>query len=128
MATPKIEVTPENKKLIINVLNKFGVPASLAGYEYLKTGIEILLQEPCLIHRITKGLYPKIAEEYNTKGTCIERSIRHAVEVVFDRNSPEYLEDYFGGCLSLDNGKLTNSEFMDIVAEKVRMEAGAYDK
>ena len=126
--TPTVVCTPQIKTCIIGSLNQLGVPANLQGYEYLKSAIEILLETPQAIRRITTELYPKIAEEHQTTTKRVERSIRHAIEVAFDRTSIENLHSVFGGCISLESGRVTNAEFVSILTEKIRVELGAYDE
>ena len=127
MKTPRLEKVPSLDRVIIHNLRDLGVPANIKGYDYLKEGLFRVLENPGLIRCITKGLYPAIAVEYETTPTRVERAIRHAIEVTFDRNHPDIIEDYFGNSYSFRKGKPTNSEFIATVAELVREEMGAYD-
>lgn len=127
MSTPIIEYTPETTKAIINCLNKFGVPANLLGYEYLKSALKLALTDPTAIHSMTKYLYPTVAKDFGTTRNRVEWSIRHAVEVSFNRLSACTIEDTFGMCIPVEKGKVTNREFIAILAEKIRVELGAYD-
>lgn len=123
-------LTPEMKKnsevLIINHLTKLGVPSHLLGYEYLKVGLSKVLENPSLIHSMTKELYPLIAKECNSTGSRVERTIRHAVETSFNNLDPNLQEEYFGNSISSFRGKATNSEFLARVAECIRLDLGAY--
>lgn len=126
MKTPNLESTMGLKKTIITTLNSIGVPTNLLGYDYLKTGLEMVLNKPDLIRQVTQVLYPSIAVEHNTTSARVERTIRHAIEVVYERDNFEVLEK-IAGVPSYSRGKLTNSEFLSNVAEHIRMEMGAYD-
>ena len=92
MKTPNLESTMGLKKTIITTLNSIGVPTNLLGYDYLKTGLEIVLNKPDLIRQVTQVLYPSIAVEHNTTSARVERTIRHAIEVVYERGNFEALE------------------------------------
>lgn len=126
MKTPTLEVTINTEVVIIRNLTNLGVPANLMGYEYLKFGLSKVLENPVIIRRMTKELYPAIAQEYGTTPSQVERAIRHAVEVMFDRVDPELLRKYFGNTISIKKDKPTNSEFLAQVAEHIRIELGAY--
>lgn len=126
MKTPTIEVTTNTEVTIIRNLTNLGVPAHLKGYEYLKFGLSKVLENPAIIQGVTRELYPVIAKEYGTTIYRVERAIRHAVEVMFDRVDPELLKEYFGNTISLKKDKPTNSEFLAQVAEYIRIELGAY--
>ena len=126
MKTPNLESTMGLKKTIITTLNSIGVPTNLLGYDYLKTGLEIVLNKPDLIRQVTQVLYPSIAVEHNTTSARVERTIRHAIEVVYERGNFEALVE-IAGAPSYSRGKLTNAEFLSNVAEHIRMEMGAYD-
>lgn len=126
MKTPTIEVTINTEVTIIRNLTNLGVPANLKGYEYLKSGLSKVLENPIIIQGMTKELYPAIAKEYGTTPSRVERAIRHAVEVMFDRVDPELLKEYFGNTISLKKDKPTNSEFLAQVAEYIRIELGVY--
>ena len=126
MKTPNLKPTKEIKKAIITTLNSMGVPTNLLGYEFLRTGLEIVLDKPNLIRQVTRVLYPSIALEHNTTPSRVERNIRHAIEFVYDQGNFEALRR-ITGTPSYYKGKLTNSEFISNVAEYIRMEMGAYD-
>lgn len=127
MTTPIVKTTPGVMVSIIDQLNKLGIPASLGGYEYIKTGLLIALEDPHALQLVTKNLYPAIAKEHNTTGSRVERAIRHAIEVAFDKYTADDVVELYGRCLAYNKGKLTNSEFLAIVAEKIRINLGVYD-
>ena len=126
MRTPHIEVTPKVELAIFKTLTRVGVPTHLSGYEYLKVGIGLLLENPFLINQVTKRLYPGIAELTDSRPSRVERCIRHAVESTFTRNYIDHIKEVFGATPGMGKGKLTNSEFMSQVAEMVRLEVGVY--
>lgn len=126
MRTPKVEITPRVELTIINTMMNVGVPTHLSGYEYIKVGVKLLLENPRLINRVTKGLYPGIAELTESNPSRVERCIRNAVESVFSRNDPDHIREVFGATPGMGRGKLTNSEFLSQVAEIVRLEVGVY--
>ena len=106
---------------IYKSLKLLGVPASLKGYRYLTKALTIELERPGAIDCITKYVYPEIAKAFGTTASKVERSIRYAVEAVFDRTNPNVVYDFFGNVESI-KGKLTNTQFIAAVAEHIRME------
>ena len=128
MRAQTIKVDEKVMAIIIKQLQRVGVTANLKGYEYLKSGISILLEDPSTINRITKVLYPSIAKEHGATVSGVERGIRHAIECVFSRNPGDDMEELLGGCVNSYTGKTTNSEFLSIMAENVRLEVGAYGR
>lgn len=112
----------KNEKIIADRLKFAGVPASLLGYEYLKVAISKVLDNPQLIHNVTTQLYPMVAEECGTTSSKLERAIRHAIEVGFERGNTEYLQRLFGYTTSVMKGKATNSEFIATMAEDIRLD------
>jgi len=109
-------------KQIIQALRELGAPAHLEGYEYLKTALEMCLQDKSYINAISKRLYPDVAQCHGTSPNKVERAIRHAVEVAWNRSSMDVLHCYFGNSVDAERGKPTNSEFIATVAETLRME------
>lgn len=122
-----MENTKYTKK-IVEVLLDIGIPASLKGYNCLKAAIGLVLSDDAYIQSITKRLYPTVAEECNTTASRVERAIRHAIEVAFSNMDPDQIERYFGRCYNYYRGKVTNGEFVAILAERVRVETGEYDQ
>lgn len=106
---------------IYQSLKLLGVPASLFGYRYLTKALTMELESSGTIDRMTTYMYPEIARAFDTTASRVERAIRHAVEVVFDRTDPNVIYDYLGNVESI-KGKLTNTQFIAAVAEHIRME------
>ena len=99
-----------------------GIPAHIKGYHYLREGIRMVYFNPSLINRITKELYPGIAEKFNTSASKVERAIRHAIEVAWNRGRIENINQLFGYNIYSKNDKPTNGEFIALVADKLLME------
>lgn len=106
---------------ITRVMHQMGVPAHVKGYQYLRDAILYVTEEVNLIGAVTKELYPLIADKYNTTPSRVERAIRHAIELAWDRGNVEMMNKYFGYTINLERGKPTNSEFIAMVADKMRM-------
>lgn len=107
---------------ITKILHELGVPSHIKGYQYIREGISIIYNRPEVIGNITKELYPKIADKFNTTESRVERAIRHAIEVSWNRGNWELMEDIFGHSVDIDKAKPTNSEFIVTVADKLRLE------
>jgi len=112
----------KQKEEITRQIRLIGVPAHLKGYHYLRSAILIMVNEnePSNV-AVTKVIYPAVAEEFNTKPTLVERSIRNAIEVTWTRGNTDLLYDYFGYTIDDDKGKPTNSEFISMISDRVRM-------
>ena len=124
-----IEIAPENKKdesnleaLVTNVIHEVGVPAHIKGYQYLREAIMMVINDIDIINQITKQLYPEIADKYGTTPSRVERAIRHAIEVAWGRGQADVVESIFGYTVSASKGKPTNSEFIAMIADKLRLE------
>ena len=124
-----IELSPESKKnqenleaLVTNVIHEVGVPAHIKGYQYLREAIMMVVNNIDIINQITKQLYPDIANKYATTPSRVERAIRHAIEVAWTRGQTETVESIFGYTISAAKGKPTNSEFIAMIADKLRLE------
>lgn len=119
-----LDNTDENEKAayITKIMHDLGVPAHIRGYQYLRTGILMVLEEPELLNSITKILYPEIAKKYKTTPSRTERAIRHAIEVAWSRGSLEDINKIFGYTVEDGKGKPTNSEFIAMVSDKMRLE------
>ena len=124
-----IELAPESKKdennleaLVTNVIHEVGVPAHIKGYQYLREAIMMVVNDIDIINQITKQLYPEIAEKYKTTPSRVERAIRHAIEVAWGRGQTDTVESIFGYTVSASKGKPTNSEFIAMIADKLRLE------
>jgi two-component system response regulator (stage 0 sporulation protein A) len=107
---------------ITNIIHQLGVPAHIKGYLYLREAILMVVNEIELLGAVTKELYPLIAEKYNTTASRVERAIRHAIEVAWGRGNVETITSLFGYTIDLERGKPTNSEFIAMIADKLRME------
>ena len=108
--------------LVTNVIHEVGVPAHIKGYQYLREAIMMVVNDIDIINQITKQLYPDIAEKYHTTPSRVERAIRHAIEVAWGRGQPDVVENIFGYTVSATKGKPTNSEFIAMIADKLRLE------
>ncbi len=114
---------------ITKILHELGVPSHIKGYQYIREGIIILYEHPEIVGGITKELYPDIAKKFDTTVSRVERAIRHAIEVSWNRGNWQLMEDIFGHSVDIDKAKPTNSEFVVTVADKLRLEfhkQGAY--
>ena len=115
----------DDKNLQVNVthiLHELGVPSHIKGYHYLREGIKLLYNNPELIGGITKELYPSIAKKFSSTDTRVERSIRHAIEVSWNRGNWDLMQELFGYSVDIDKAKPTNSEFIVTIADKLRMD------
>lgn len=124
-----IELAPGEKKneenleaLVTNIIHEIGVPAHIKGYQYLRVAIMMVVNDIDIINQITKQLYPDIAHKYHTTPSRVERAIRHAIEVAWGRGQQDVVESIFGYTVSAMKGKPTNSEFIAMVADKLRLE------
>lgn len=109
---------------IIEMLRRVGIPAHVKGYEYLKKAISLCQQDKSYIEAVTKQLYPTIAKEFGTTGSRVERAIRRAIELGYNRGDPEMLNHIFGYTISAQRGKPTNSEFIATLLEQLNLESG----
>jgi two-component system response regulator (stage 0 sporulation protein A) len=107
--------------MITNIIHEIGVPAHIKGYHYLREGIALSVQNIALINAVTKELYPAIAKKFNSTSSRVERAIRHAIEVAWDRGDVDVLNSYFGYTIQNSRGKPTNSEFIAMIADRIRM-------
>lgn len=107
--------------VISDIMREIGVPAHIKGYEYLRESIKLTVQEPELMHAVTKVLYPTVAKTNKTTSSRVERAIRHAIEVAWDRGDVDILSSYFGYTIQNSRGKPTNSEFIAMISDKLRL-------
>ena len=126
---PYIEIQQEKRKssdnleaLVTNIIHEVGVPAHIKGYQYLREAIMMVVNDIDVINQITKQLYPEIATKYHTTPSRVERAIRHAIEVAWGRGQVDTVESIFGYTVSNSKGKPTNSEFIAMIADKLRLE------
>lgn len=107
---------------ITNIIHEIGIPAHIKGYFYVREAIYMVINDSELLSAVTKELYPNIADKYNTTPSRVERAIRHAIEVAWTRGCVETLNSLFGYTTTKERGKPTNSEFIAMIADKLRME------
>ena len=107
---------------VTNIIHEIGVPAHIKGYQYLRDAIIMVIKEIEVINSITKLLYPSIAKMYNTTPSRVERAIRHAIEVAWSRGQMETIDSLFKYTVNVGKGKPTNSEFIAMIADKLRLE------
>lgn len=107
---------------VTKILHELGVPSHIKGYQYIREGVMILYHNPDMIGGITKELYPEIANKFDTTVSRVERAIRHAIEVSWNRGDWDLMDDIFGHSVDIDKAKPTNSEFIVTVADKLRLE------
>ena len=107
---------------VTNVIHEIGVPAHIKGYQYIRTAIMMVVENMDMLNYITKQLYPEIAHAYNTTASRVERAIRHSIEVAWTRGKPETMNEIFGYTIHTGKGKPTNSEFIAMVADRIRLQ------
>ncbi len=108
--------------MITEIIHQIGVPAHIKGYQYLREAIMLSIKDSEMINSVTKLLYPTVAKHNNTTSSRVERAIRHAIEVAWDRGDIDTLNAYFGFTVQNDRGKPTNSEFIAMIADKLRLQ------
>ena len=111
---------------VTEILHQIGVPAHIKGYQYVREAIVIAVQDMDVINAVTKVLYPEVARRYSTTPSRVERAVRHAIEVAWDRGDLETLQRYFGYTVSNTKGKPTNSEFIAMIADRIRLQRKIY--
>ncbi|MBR2482131.1 MAG: sporulation transcription factor Spo0A [Oscillospiraceae bacterium] len=104
------------------MLHEIGVPAHIKGYQYVREAIVLTVQNMDIINAVTKVLYPEVAKHFGTTPSRVERAIRHAIEVAWDRGDLETLQKYFGYTVSISKGKPTNSEFIAMLSDRLALE------
>lgn len=124
-ANPPVHIKTPQPNLEIRVteiIHQIGVPAHIKGYHYLRDSIIMAVREPEIINSITKQLYPNVAKKNSTTASRVERAIRHAIEVAWDRGDVDVLTSYFGYTIHNGRGKPTNSEFIAMISDKLRLQ------
>lgn len=123
-SSEKEEDFSKNKLLndITHILHEVGIPAHIKGYNYLRTGIEEMYYSTDMQGKITKALYPYIARKYSTTSSRVERAIRHAIEVAWNRGNVDSIDDIFGYTINAYKAKPTNSEFISMIADRLRLQ------
>lgn len=122
----KNEKNMESK--ITNIIQEIGVPAHIKGYLYLRESITMVIQDMDYLGAVTKELYPAVAEKFNTTPSRVERAIRHAIEVAWNRGKIDTIDRIFGYTVNNNKGKPTNSEFIALIADKLRLEGDLMEK
>ena len=113
---------PSLEVQVTEILHQIGVPAHIKGYHYLRDSIIMSVENPEIINAVTKQLYPSVAKRYETTSSRVERAIRHAIEVAWDRGDVDILNSYFGYTIHNSRGKPTNSEFIAMISDKLRLQ------
>lgn len=118
--------TPDIETQVTKIIHQIGVPAHIKGYQYLRTAILLTVNDSDIINSVTKVLYPSVAKKYQTTTSRVERAIRHAIEVAWDRGDVDTLNSYFGYTVQNNRGKPTNSEFIAMIADNLRLKYKLY--
>ena len=116
------ESKPSIEAMVTSIIHEIGVPAHIKGYQYLREAIIIAVEDMDVINAITKVLYPQVAKAFQTTPSRVERAIRHAIEVAWDRGDLDTLQRFFGYTVSNTKGKPTNSEFIALIADKLQLQ------
>ena len=106
---------------VTDIIHEIGVPAHIKGYQYLRTAIVMCVEDMEMLSSITKLLYPTIAKKYKTTSSRVERAIRHAIEVAWSRGRMDTIDSMFGYTVNYGKGKPTNSEFIALITDKIRL-------
>lgn len=112
---------PDLELMVTEIIHQIGVPAHIKGYHYLREAIMLAVKDGEIINSVTKQLYPTVAKLHDTTSSRVERAIRHAIEVAWDRGDVDVLNSYFGYTIHNGRGKPTNSEFIAMIADKLRL-------
>ena len=118
----EVDYTASLENQVTAIIHEVGVPAHIKGYQYLREAIMIAVNDMDVINAVTKVLYPEVAKRFNTTPSRVERAIRHAIEVAWDRGDLETLQKYFGYTVSNAKGKPTNSEFIAMIADRLQLQ------
>ena len=125
-AAMQTDKTPDIETQVTQIIHQIGVPAHIKGYQYLRTAILLTIKDSDIINSVTKILYPSVAKKYATTTSRVERAIRHAIEVAWDRGDVDTLNSYFGYTIQNNRGKPTNSEFIAMIADNLRLKYKMY--
>ena len=117
---------PDIETHVTKIIHQIGVPAHIKGYQYLRAAIMLTIKDSDVINSVTKVLYPSVAKKYQTTTSRVERAIRHAIEVAWDRGDVDTLNSYFGYTIQNNRGKPTNSEFIAMIADNLRLKYKIY--
>ncbi|MPM08525.1 Stage 0 sporulation protein A [bioreactor metagenome] len=119
---PSFSVRRSLESMVTSIIHEIGVPAHIKGYQYLREAIVMTVEDMDVINAVTKVLYPEVAKKFGTTASRVERAIRHAIEVAWDRGDLETLQKYFGYTVSNTKGKPTNSEFIAMIADRLQLQ------
>ena len=119
---PRRNAAPDIEAMVTSIIHEIGVPAHIKGYQYLREAIIIAVNDMDVINAITKVLYPQVAKTFCTTPSRVERAIRHAIEVAWDRGDLDTLQRFFGYTVSNTKGKPTNSEFIALIADRLQLQ------
>ena len=123
-APPQVNRGGRNMDIeVTKIIHQMGVPAHIKGYQYLREAILMVIDDVSLLGAVTKELYPLIARKYMTTPSRVERAIRHAIELAWDRGNVDMMNKFFGYTINVERGKPTNSEFIAMIADKLRIGA-----
>ena len=119
----KLNGKPDTDLVVVvsDIMHELGVPAHIKGYQYLREAILLTVNNPDMMSSVTKVLYPTVAKTFSTTASRVERAIRHAIEVAWDRGDIDVLSSYFGYTIQTSRGKPTNSEFIAMISDKLRL-------
>lgn len=127
-ALKPVAVEHDLEKDVTDMIHEIGVPAHIKGYQYLREAIMMSVEDTEMLNSITKILYPTIAKKFQTTSSRVERAIRHAIEVAWSRGNMDTLDSLFGYTISVGKGKPTNSEFIALIADKIRLHYRELDR
>lgn len=117
----RLQETNDLQVTVSEIMHQIGVPAHIKGYQYLREAIVLSINDREMMNSVTKVLYPTVAKMYSTTASRVERAIRHAIEVAWDRGDVDVLSSYFGYTIQNSRGKPTNSEFIAMISDKLRL-------
>lgn len=117
----QVKAAPDMEVVVTEMIHRLGVPAHIKGYHYLRRAIMQSLEDPEMLESVTKLMYPTVAKEYGTTPSRVERAIRHAIEIAWDRGDVEILNSFFGYTVNTGKGKPTNSEFIALIVDKIKL-------
>lgn len=112
----------DTETMVTEIIHEIGIPAHIKGYQYLRHSIMLVIENLDVINSITKKLYPTVASDFNTTASRVERAIRHAIEVAWDRGDTDVINSIFGYTVANSKGKPTNSEFIAMIADRLRLQ------
>ncbi|MEE1258326.1 MAG: sporulation transcription factor Spo0A [Lachnospiraceae bacterium] len=121
MESVRNKTTHDLEKDVTDIIHEIGVPAHIKGYQYLREAIMVSVEDREMLSAVTKILYPEIAKKYHTTSSRVERAIRHAIEVAWNRGNMDTLDSMFGYTINVGKGKPTNSEFIALIVDKIRL-------